>query len=170
MATAIRNTVTVDQETGEHKLSQEEVEIRRLDSMMESSGLSAAQLRLKKLKEQRGALIQAREIHGETWYLKLLNWPQLCELADTIARNAHGTLDINKDGVKRSLMIACLMHGIATSESDSTPLFTFDLAQDYTDEPAAKELIRDLFDAIVKLNPDILPQQGKKKKSGSSRK
>lgn len=135
---------------------------RRVSSRLEEEGESRMRARLSRLRSGSGVQIERVDVPGdEPLWIRKLDLEGLTRLGLLSSRDRSGTLSLDEEGVFAGLLAATLFVGCVSGETDRTPAFdSWREACDWATETDEKvvEINSRLFEAIVRLNPSILPE------------
>ncbi len=106
--------------------------------------------------------IEAIEVEGKEWFIKRLDFAGLTRLTLLTPRDRNGALDMFNADNLAALTTAMLEGCIVSGSDDDTPFFTWAEAYESARDTSLDvvKTVGELFTAIIKINPDILPGRG----------
>ena len=116
--------------------------------------ISAARVRLEKLKAQRKPIVELFEYEGEVFYIRRLNYQDLIMLSLSAQRDRYNALNIDEGQSALSSSVVILSRCVCNE--DGTPYFNDGDIEDYFASPDDAGLLTALAMRCIEANPDIL--------------
>ena len=127
--------------------------------------LTPAQARLEKFRTRSAtAVVKRVEIDGDAWFLRRVNLESLTRITMLSPRQRSGLLDLTgKENFSRllaSMLFVCCVSGEVAPANDEPFFESWEEAHDQAVEASADAVQANglLFNKILALNPEILPQ------------
>lgn len=139
----------------------EKVEAQREQLAREEIAQSAARKRLNELKKQRGESKPLEvKVNDETFFIKRFSYNEVKEVALSLYRDGFDVLQLQDEDGVTAVTEAVLKAGVVTQSGGE--FFTVEDLQDYFSDPHEIDVVSELFQAVLELNPTILGSLKKK--------